>query len=327
MGMETLLGKIFRKSAGTKWKMLVSLCAVYAASVAVIVLLLSYVIPGIIRNIGDLIKLLPGYYDKLDIFYKNVILKDPLFSSAVVQNAINTQFTAWSNGILAYLQSIAVGIVDFSVDFVSFVFIAVISLVLSFYLLNERENIVSSCSRLLQARLGEKRSSSVIDFLNSLDRVFGRYISAKLLICIIIFVISFVAFSILGIPYSILMSTIVALSTLVPFIGPFVGAVPPIVIALLDSPQKALYAAIALVVIHLVDGYVIEPVVIGEKMGLSPFWILFSIILGGGLFGLWGVLLAVPVAAVLKLLIGRYIKRRQQRRNSELQGEGGGPAQ
>jgi predicted PurR-regulated permease PerM len=199
----------------------------------------------------------------------------------------------------------------------SSIFSFIIALILSFYLLNEREAIIRSFNRLLHARLGEARADSVMGFLASVDRVFGRYISAKLFICLVMFVVSFAVFWFLGVQYYVLLAAVVALSTLVPYIGPFVGAVPPLVISLIESPEKALYTGIALLAMHLVDGYFIEPVVFGERMGLSPFWILLSIILGGGLFGLWGVLLAVPVAAVIKLLAVGYIRRRQARRQEQ----------
>jgi len=326
-GIETVLGKIFKKNGLTKGKKLLSLCIVYAVTVTVIAVTLYYIIPGIVRNMGDLVRNMPRYFMRLQEYYTNTILPYPLFSSDAVQNAISAQIEHFMANLTSTLATIISGVTRFIFSTISFVLSAVIGLILSFYLLNERENIVASCSRLLHARLGEKRSASVMGFLNSVDRVFGRYISAKLLICFIMFALSFTVFGIIGVPYVVLMAAIVALSTLVPYIGPFVGAVPPIVISLLVSPQMALYAGISLLVMHLLDGYVIEPFVFSGKMGLSPFWILLSIILGGGLFGLWGMLLAVPVAAVVKLLIAGYIKSRQQRRSSGPQGEGGGPAQ
>jgi predicted PurR-regulated permease PerM len=177
----------------------------------------------------------------------------------------------------------------------------------------------------MKARLGERRASAVMSVLTAVDRVFGRYISAKLLLALIMFAICSVVFSILGVRYTVLMSAIVALSTLVPYIGPFVGAVPPIVLSLIDSPQKGITVAIAIVVIHAVDNYFFEPAIFSDRMGLSPFWILLSVIVGGGLFGFWGVLLAVPAASVIKLLIVRYIRGRQlKKRREKGAGEQGG---
>jgi predicted PurR-regulated permease PerM len=316
-GLDRLFGRIFGKDSHKRGRKLASLLIIYSTVIAGIVLALSYVIPGIFRNIGELIYNLPDYQMRLTNFYTNVILPHPLLANEAIRSAINTQIASFAFQLPSYISGAVLAFLKFGVGFFVSVASFVIGLILSFYLLNERERIVNGFTKLLRARLGEMRSESVMGFLKSVDRVFGRYISAKLLICVIMFAVSFAVFALLGVRYLVLMAAIVALSTLVPFIGPFVGAVPPIVIALLDSPQKAIYVAISLLVMHIVDGYFIEPVVFGEKMGLSPFWILFSIILGGGLFGIWGVLLAVPVAAVLRLLITGYIRSRQARRQRE----------
>jgi predicted PurR-regulated permease PerM len=322
IGINMLLGKIFKQDKFIKGRKLISLGLVYVATIAVLVLTLSFVIPGIIRNIGELIKNLPGYYEIVKKFYLNDFLTYPLLTNDAVQNAISTQMAHFTANLSQYMGNTISGITGFMVHFVSSVASAIIGLVLSFYLLNEREVIMISFGRLLHARLGDKRSSAVMSFLGEVDKVFGRYISAKLLVVIIMFAICFSVFGFMGVRYAVLMSAIVAITTLVPYIGPFLGAMPPIIISLLESPQKAIYVGISILVIHAVDGYFIEPYIFSDKMGLSPFWILLSVILGGGLFGLWGLLLAVPAAAVVKLLISKYIRSRQIRHRRE-QGEAG----
>jgi predicted PurR-regulated permease PerM len=316
-GIEMALGKIFRKKNHVKGIKFASLITVYAITVAGIVLALYYVVPGLVRNAGDLLRNLPTYVQKLLDYYKNTILTYPLFASDAVQKAITEQTNHITANLSTTLASTVLGVTTAVRRLLTSIFSGIIGLILSFYLLNEREHIVASFMRLLKARLGDRRSAGMMGFLNAVDRVFGRYISAKLLICVLLFVICLVVFSILHVHYLVLMSALVALSTLVPYIGPFVGAVPPIVISLLDSPQKAIYVGIAILAMHFVDGYFIEPYVFSDQLGLSPFWILLSVILGGGLFGLWGVLLAVPVAAVIKLLISQYIQMRQAKKQKE----------
>lgn len=325
-GIDTLLGKIFKHVKHVRARKLVSLIIVYAATVTILVLTLSYVIPGIFKNIGDLLRHLPEYYGQLQVFYKDNILTHPLFTNETVQRAIQTQLVNFNGNLSGYMTATVTGITTFVLRFLSSVAGAVLGLVLSFYLLNEREHIVESFSRLLHARLGERRSTSVMNFLRDVDKVFGRYISAKLLLALVMFALSFIALSIFQVRYSVLMSAIVAVTTLVPYLGPFIGAVPPVVIALLDSPQKGITVAIALLIIHQIDNYVFEPYIFSDKMGLSPFWILLSIIVVGGLFGLWGVLLAVPVAGVIKLIINRYIQMRHLRRQ-KMEAEGPEPGQ
>lgn len=326
--LEKLLGRIFRKEEHVKGRKLAALIIVYVITVALIVLAIAYVMPGLVKNISDLISNLPGYFDDIKEFYQTTILTYPLFASGDVQKAINDQWVTLSQNLPNYMNSVLAGITNFLLRFVSSVASFILGLVLSFYLLNEREHVFASFSRLMRARFGDRRSSSVMSVLTAMDRVFGRYISAKLLLALIMFAMCMVVFPILGVRYLVLMCAIVALSTLVPYIGPFVGAVPPIVVSLIDNPQKGIAVAIAIIVIHAVDNYFMEPAIFSERMGLSPFWILLSIIVGGGLFGFWGVLLSVPAASVIKLLIVRYIRGRQlkHRRDQATKEKGGAEA-
>jgi predicted PurR-regulated permease PerM len=312
-GVERLLGKVFKKKPLARGRKLFSLIFVYVAVIAVISVTLSFVIPGIVRNINDLLKNWDMYRVMFNDFYNNLKLQYPLLAGPEVQNFITARLAELGSGLHLTVSSITSTVLGI----LSSIFSFLIALILSFYLLNESDSIVSSFNRLLQARLGEKRADSVMGFLKAVDRVFGRYISAKLLICVIMFALCFAAFGFLGMRYSVLMAAVVAITALVPYIGPIVGAIPPILISLLDAPEKAIYTLIAILAIHTVDNYFIEPYVFSDQMGLSPFWILLAIILGGGLFGLWGMLLAVPVAAVLKLVISGYIRTRQARRQAE----------
>jgi predicted PurR-regulated permease PerM len=313
-GIEMLIGKIFRKPGRPRLRKLAALIIVYLLLLAMIGLALSYVIPEIVRNITELIRNLPSYFLQWKAYYNNTLLNNQVYSSILanpmVQEVINKQSEAFKSNMLSNLNGILTGIGAFTVRLLSSIASGILGLVLSFYLLNEREAIVYSVRHLLKARLGDKRGSGTMSLLGMVDSVFGKYISAKLLTSVILFILAQIVFSFLGVRYSVLMSAIIALTNLVPYIGPFIGAVPPIVISLLEDPMKALYVAIAILLLQSVDNYFIGPYVIGDKMGLSPFWILLSIILGGGLFGLWGILLAVPAAAVIKLLIDRYIKGR-----------------
>lgn len=326
--LEKLFSKIFKKEGHAKGRKLSALIIVYVLTVALIVLTIAYIVPGLVKNISDLVTNLPGYIDDINEFYKTTILTYPLFTGENVQKAINDQWVSLSGNLPNYMNGVLSGVTNFVLRFVSSVASFILGLVLSFYLLNEREHVFASFSRLMKARFGDRRSSSVMSVLTAMDRVFGRYISAKLLLALIMFAMCMVVFPILGVRYLVLMSAIVGLSTLVPYIGPFVGAVPPIVVSLIDNPQKGIAVTVAIIAIHAVDNYFMEPAIFSERMGLSPFWILLSIIVGGGLFGFWGVLLSVPAASVIKLLIVRYIRGRQlkHRRDQTAKEKGGAEA-
>ncbi len=310
--MDAMLRRVLRGRAERRRKIL-SLVLVYIILATLLVIALSYVFPAITSNISDLIRNVPGYYDTVLDYYNDNVATHPLLSNATVRNAINSQIVRFNDNFATYTTQLLSGVTNFVLSFASSIASFLLGLVLSFYLLNEREHIGESTKRLLHARLGESRSRSITDFFESVDHVFGKYISAKLFTSLIVFALAMVLFSLLKVRYAVLMSLIIAVTNLVPYIGPFVGAIPPVLIALVDSPEKAIWTLVAILAVQAVDNYFIEPYVINDRVGLSPFWALFSIIVIGGLFGAWGILLAVPIAAVIKLLIKRYVVGRATR--------------
>ncbi len=324
-GVEKLLAKVFKNPGAQRPIKMAALVIVYLLLIALIVGALSFVIPEILRNIAELVKALPSYYDWATDYVQNTLPKTEFIGGLLnnpsvqqtldnVQKSITAMVTDFQNNTIKYVNIALTSLGAFAASVFSTLGSLLIGLVLSFYLLNERESIVYSLRHLLKARLGEKRAGATMGLLGTVDSVFGRYISAKLLTMVILFLLAQIAFAALGVRYSMLMAAVIALTNLVPYIGPFLGAVPPLFIALLDDPLKALYVGIAILLMQTIDNYFITPYVIGDRMGLSPFWILLSIILGGGLFGVGGLLLAVPTAAVIKVLIERYIKGRALRR-------------
>ncbi len=310
--VDAMLCRALRGRAERRRK-IISLVLVYIILATLLVIALSYVFPAITSNIGDLIRNVPGYYDTVLDYYNDHVATHPLLSNATVRNAIDSQIVRFNDNFATYTTNLLSGVTNFVFEFVSSIASFLLGLVLSFYLLNEREHIGESTRHLLHARLGERRSRSITDFFESVDSVFGKYISAKLFTSLIVFALAMVLFSLLKVRYAVLMSLIIAVTNLVPYIGPFVGAIPPVLIALVDSPEKAIWTLVAILAVQAVDNYFIEPYVINDRVGLSPFWALFSIIVIGGLFGAWGILLAVPVAAVIKLLIKRYVVGRATR--------------
>ena len=145
----------------------------------------------------------------------------------------------------------------------------------------------------------------------------GKYISAKLLQVLIIFLIAQTFFLILGVSMSTLMAFVLAVANIIPYVGGFIGMLPPVLISLIEDPIKALWVYGSILIIQFVDGYVIQPFLIGDKMGLSPFWSLAVIIIGGNLFGFTGVLLSIPVAAVIGVLVRQYIKAQKKKLREE----------
>ncbi len=313
--IEKGLKKIFKKRKFSKLVRAISLIIVYVLVIGIVVTSIYFIIPSIVENIGEFINNVPDYYETVNDWYFKEVAPSELINNEYTQQAIQRGITSFNERLNEYLTLAVTSIATFTFSVVSGVITALLALVISFYVVSGRRKIAGELKITSLAYFGAKRTEKIREFLNSVDWVFGRYISAKLVQIILIFVLCQIAFLIIGAPYSTFLALIIAITNVVPFIGPIIGAIPAVLITLLESPILALWVLGSILVIQTIDAYIFQPFFIGDKMGLSPFWVIVSVIVGGGLFGVWGILLAVPIAAVIKLLITKYVIRIKTEKN------------
>ena len=172
--------------------------------------------------------------------------------------------------------------------------------------------------KLLFALFSEKKAKKIIEELQYVHRVFGGFILGKIIDSAIIGVLTFFVLSIMKMPYTLLVSVIVGVTNVIPFFGPFIGAIPCFLLILLTSPIQSLYFAVTILIIQQIDGNIIGPKVLGDSTGLSSFWVLFSILLFGGLFGFVGMIIGVPLWAVILHSLRRYTEGRLRKKGLPL---------
>jgi len=318
--IEKLLNKLLNKKQKpkrTKKLRLISIALVYIILLLTIAAIIIFIIPPLVENIVQFSEDLPGYIDKVVEWYDKNLKDSPLFTSEYTKNIVENSNTAFMERI----NEIALKVVSILANSLFSIFSGiikfVIAFIISFYYLLSSKDVVSGVSEFGRMKLGKEKADSVGIFLKDVDRVFGRYISAKLLQIVIIFLIAQVFFLIIGVSMSTLMAFILALANVIPYVGGFIGMIPPVLISLLESPVKAIWVFAAVQVVQFIDNYIIQPFLIGDKMGLSPFWALVVVIIGGNLFGFAGVLLSIPVAAVIGVLIKRYVDNQRHKLSDE----------
>ena len=318
--IEKLLNKLFNKKQKpkrTKRLRLISIALVYIILLLTIAAIIVFIIPPLVENIVQFSEDLPGYIDKVVEWYDKNLKDSPLFTSEYTKNIVENSNTAFMERI----NEIALKVVSILANSLFSIFSGiirfVIAFIISFYYLLSSKEVVSGVSEFGRMKLGKEKADSIGTFLKDVDRVFGRYISAKLLQIVIIFLIAQVFFLIIGVSMSTLMAFILALANVIPYVGGFIGMIPPVLISLLESPVKAIWVFAAVQVVQFIDNYIIQPFLIGDKMGLSPFWALVVVIIGGNLFGFAGVLLSIPVSAVIGVLIKRYVDNQRHKLSDE----------
>ncbi|MDD4796625.1 MAG: AI-2E family transporter [Eubacteriales bacterium] len=308
--LEKLITLFWKSPRHKRMRQVIALALVYVLLLGMVGALVYFTIPQTVKNISDMVNEIPAYYRQLQAYFSDITQRYPLLKTQAVGDMLTRQFSQLQTDLLGYLDTIVSGIAGAVGNAVGRVVNAVLGVVLAFYLLNERHSISASFHRLFVARLGEKRSAGVYGVLRDIDNAFGRYISSRLLESVIVYVLAQIALSLMGVRFNVLFSVIVAVTNLIPYIGPVIGALPPLLVTVMDNPMLALYVGVVLLLLQALDAYVISPVLTGGKTGISPFWALFATLLGGNLFGIAGLLLAVPVSAVAAVFIRRYVTRK-----------------
>jgi len=310
--LKKLLGKIFKKHAESKWVDRLSVSFIYLSIIAVLVLAIVFAVPALVDNASDFVEDVPGYVEDVQTFFVEQIEPSEIYKSQYVQSAlsdfmktVDEQTNSWAINGISWLLSA-------TYKFAGVLLSIGLGFLLSIYLVVGKNNLVLSLKRTLTA----KGNDTVWVFLKDVDQVFGRFITSRMIESFIVYILAQIAFAVIGVKYSVLMATLVGITNFIPYIGPWIGGIIPVLIMLLENPISALFVVGTLILIQFVDGMLLQPNFTGERLGLNPFWVLIAILVGGGIAGLWGVLLAAPTAGVIKLIIERIIKYYSKRNSS-----------
>lgn len=175
----------------------------------------------------------------------------------------------------------------------------IIGVIVMIYLLNTKETLAIGARKIIFAIFPKKVADTMLETFKEIDTMFGGFILGKIIDSLIVGVICFIVLSIMNMPYTMLVSVIVGITNIIPFFGPFIGAIPSIILILISSPIQALYFAVFILILQQVDGNIIGPSILHGSTGISSFWVLFAILLFGGLFGFVGMIVGVPIWGII----------------------------
>ncbi len=211
------------------------------------------------------------------------------------------------------LGTVAGRAVSFTVSITTGVTNFLFALMFSGFMLYNHEKLFSQFKRLSTAILGPRRTRRLCEVVELVDNVFGRFILGQTTEALILGTLCFVGMSLFGMDYAVLISCVIAVTALVPILGAWIGTVPCALILVMIEPAQALWFLLFIIVLQQLEGDFIYPHVVGNAVGLPGLWVLASIIVGGGLFGVWGMLLGTPCAAVCYKMIAEWLRGREQK--------------
>ncbi len=312
-----LLKRAKKKRRALSFSRGLSLILTLIVVVLIIGVLVYMLAPEIAKTVKVLTDEVPGQAERFLEWFKNTVGDGSWFGNVLATGV--EKVTLWiedfiDNGMLSFagglLESVASGVISaFSI-----LYNIVIGLVFSIYILLAKERFTASSKKLVFSLFKRKRANRIIRTARDCHRKFTGAITGKILDSAIVGIICFVGMTLFEFPYVALISVIVGVTNLIPFFGPYIGAIPSALLILFVDPLQCLWFVIFIVVLQQIDCNILDPRIVGDSIGLSAFWVLFSCVVFGSLFGIWGLLLGVPATACLQMIFGEIMDSRLHRK-------------
>ena len=304
--------------------------AVKNLSIFIVALLTIGILAGlVVLIVPQVVKSLSGIADNFNTYANNFldwatvtfadipqiteILSDPITR---IEGFINSSWKDISVHVVEFGTKVGGGLLSFVLGFKDFI----IGFIIAIYFVSSKEMIKAQAKKITFALFKNSHAQSIISVSKRINDIFIHYITGILIDAFFVGCATFIGATIIGTPYPLLMATLIACTNVIPFFGPFIGGIPACFLTLLVDPMKAVWFAIFMVAMQQFDGNIMVPLIQGDRIGVPSVWVLVGIIIGGGLFGFAGMLLAVPVLAIIYMLFKEFIAGKLKKKNLPVDG-------
>ena len=279
--------------------------------------LIYNLLPQIIENVNnimsfimegdvDISQIVADIRNRIDNKYMEYITDYILQAGESVKNIVNNLLEYLYNMLMSMITNIG-----------SSTFTVFISLIISIYMLSEKDDLLARGRRFIHAYFKDNKADNILQVFGKANKIFRSFLIGKLLDSAIVGIMCVIAFAVAKVPYAPLMGTLTGFFNIIPYFGPLIGSVPVVIVSFFVDPSKALTALIIIIIIQQIDSNILEPKIVGENVGVSPFWIITSVTVGGNLFGIPGLILGVPVLVLLKTIVEDSIDMRLMEKGKE----------
>lgn len=281
----------------------------------IVVALLSMVLPQLAESVMGLLEKLPEYLNRTEEWLTvHLFSNNPILEGNVQQlyASVSSSLMEWANTqlvpqLLEVMKGNFVG--SFVSNTISFLKTVLVGFISAVYMLNSKDTFSAQGKKLIYSMFHTDTANVILENIRFVHKVFGGFITGKLLDSLIIGLITFFAMSILQMPYVLLISVIIGVTNIIPFFGPFIGAIPSTLLIILVSPLQGVYFVIFILILQQFDGNILGPKILGDSTGLASFWVMFAILLFGGMFGFAGMVVGVPLFAVIYSAVSGLVNR------------------
>ena len=281
--------------------------------ILIIVALLNLLIPELYKSISGLVVSLPKDIERWiaqlnamgegDTTVQKIIQDALIQGSTLLEDWVKSDLLPQSDVLLGKVTGGVISVVNALVDIL-------VGVMTSIYILFSKEKFISQGKKIVYAFMKPKHANILIHIGRKANEIFTGFIIGKIIDSAIIGVLCFLGMSLIKLPHTLLVSVIVGVTNVIPVFGPYIGAIPGIILIFLVNPMQGLYFALFILALQQLDGNVIGPAILGDSTGLSPFWVIFSIVVGGGLFGVLGMIIGVPTFALIYYIFRMFLKQK-----------------
>ncbi|MDO5708064.1 MAG: AI-2E family transporter [Andreesenia angusta] len=297
-----------------KIKKIYTIAISYIILTILIYISLRFLVPIIISYMKFFIKDLPNSLEKLlNILDKNLIGKLDKNMSEQLRVQINYGFDSLKNADPNIMT-----IIHYTKNATDFLMNLIIGMVISIYFIKDKERLTTLLNRLMYSYLDTEFVNNIMAFFKELNEVFYRFLLGKVIDSAIMGLLFYIMSLIIGAPYTLIMAIIFGITNILPYFGPLIGIISCFLISLIYAPDYSIIILILALLLQQFDGFFLGPKILGGKVGLSPFWTMATILISGGLFGITGMLLAVPAASVIKGSLNRSMEKKLEKKNIKI---------
>ncbi|NLI89367.1 MAG: AI-2E family transporter [Epulopiscium sp.] len=295
----------------------IAILLVYLVLFGFIFFSVQYMIPKFFSNLVELFNNMPLYIAKTEDLLITLQETMDYASKYIPQSDLDDIFNMLQPPKLSteLISSVIGRIFSSALSFTSVAFNVIMGCVIAFYLLKQKEDFAKGSTKLTYAIFSENTSDKLIAIAKEGNYTFKRFFIGKALDSLIIGIMCFIGLSLMQNRYALLLSLIIGVTNMIPYFGPFIGGIPAVLITLFDGFLPALFVAIFVLALQQFDGLYLGPKILGDSIGISPFWIIISILIGGALWGPLGMFFGAPVCAVILSVATQWVDKRLEDKN------------
>lgn len=302
-----------------KLKRPVSIFISIILTLGAIVAVFFIIIPEVSRTLRTIIDALPGYFEELKAWWKG--LSEFLAEYSVILPELNFENTAIIAKLTEFVTSSGEMIFNHTINTTTAIVTAVFNIFIGFafciYLLAGKERLIGQSKRTLTAALSEKRAKRIFAFFSRVNDSFSHFVTGQVVEAIIIGLLCFIGMLILGLPYATVVSVLVGVTALIPILGAYIGTAIGALLILVESPIKALWFIVFIIILQQLEGNLIYPHVVGKSVGLPGIWVLAAVTVGGNIYGVMGMLVSVPVCSVIYVYLSEKVRALIKKRKAK----------